>query len=117
MPSIKEIVRLLRRNQTPEEKLLWAFLRDRKFNGKKFRRQYPIIYTERQYKKHFFVADFYCVEAKLIVELDGKVHDFQKEYDIQRDLIIKEFKLKVLRIKNDELKEPELVFKKIMEAM
>jgi len=49
--------------------------------------------------------------------LDGKVHDFQKEYDMQRDLIIKELNLKILRIKNEELKEPGIVLNKILESL
>ena len=115
--SIKDIVRKLRQQETKEERLLWKILRNRKINGKKFRRQYPIIYGVRQFQKHFFVADFYCADAKLIVELDGKIHDFQKEYDQQRDLIIKEFSINVLRIKNEELNDIELILQKIDDAL
>jgi very-short-patch-repair endonuclease len=57
-----EPARRLRRNQTDAERLLWFRLRDRRLEGLKFKRQVPI---ER------FVVDFFCADAKLIVELDG----------------------------------------------
>ena len=50
----------------------------------------------------------------LVVELDGKIHDFQKEKDYQRDLIIKGMGLEVLRIKNEELKNMKKVKEKII---
>ncbi|HLN52950.1 MAG TPA: endonuclease domain-containing protein, partial [Lentimicrobium sp.] len=55
----------LRQNQTDAESILWSKLRNRKCNGMKFRRQHPIL---------SFVADYYCHEKKLIVEVDGSVH-------------------------------------------
>ena len=55
------------------------------------------------YGFNYFIADFYCAEKKLIIELDGKIHDEQKEYDENRDRILKEMKLKVIRFKNHEL--------------
>jgi leucyl-tRNA synthetase len=111
--QIIQLARELRRNQTPEEKLLWANLRNRKFHGKKFLRQHPLIYGTYKNNPRFFVADFYCAEAKLVIELDGKIHDFQKDYDEQRDLIIKEMGIKVLRIKNEEMSNVEEVLRKI----
>jgi len=117
MGSITDIVRKLRSQQTPAEKKLWQILRNRQFNGKKFKRQQPIIYSERQSTKHFFVPDFYCHEAKLVIELDGKIHDFQKDYDKERDFIIKEFGLMILRIKNEELEELDKVLNKIAHAI
>jgi very-short-patch-repair endonuclease len=117
MGSITDLVRKLRSQQTPEEKQLWNLLRNRQFKGKKFKRQQPIIYRVVQTKKHFFIPDFYCHEGKLVIELDGKIHDFQKDYDQERDLIIKELGLKVLRIKNEELKNPETVMNKILDAL
>ncbi len=56
----------LKRSMTEVEKILWKELRNRKLNGHKFRRQHPIGQ---------FIADFYCHEAKLVVEVDGEVHD------------------------------------------
>ena len=72
--SSKENARRLRRDQTEEEKQLWRALRGRQFAGFKFRRQH----TSGEY-----ILDFYCVEAKLAVELDGFQHGLPEE--IQRD--------------------------------
>jgi very-short-patch-repair endonuclease len=65
---------ILRKTPTPSENILWQVLRNRKLDGKKFVRQFPIIF-EYQGRKRFFVADFYCHEAKLIIELDGKIQE------------------------------------------
>ena len=110
---ITQLARKLRKNQTASEKVLWGELRNRKLAGFKFLRQHPIIY-EYYKKPYFFIADFYCAERVLVVELDGKIHDFQKEKDYQRDLIIKGMGLEVLRIKNEELENIELVKEKIV---
>jgi leucyl-tRNA synthetase len=113
---IKSHVRSLRQNQTESEEIVWKLLRNRKFGGKKFLRQHPIIYS--YYKRPlYFVADFYCAEHKLIIEIDGGVHEFQKEYDEQRDFVMKQKGLKVLRIKNEELNNLEKVMEKILQAM
>ena len=53
----------------------------------------------------------------MVIELDGKIHDYQKEYDEQRDMVIKELNLNVLRILNSELKEPKAVLDKISKAI
>jgi len=65
-----EFARKLRREQTEVERKLWHALRDRRFDGIKFRRQQPI---------GSYVADFVCFEAKLVIELDGSKHAFQKK--------------------------------------
>jgi very-short-patch-repair endonuclease len=112
---VLKIVRELRKNQTPEEELLWNELRNRKLNGIKFFRQHPITYGF--YKSYlFFVADFYCAEHKFIIELDGKYHEHQKEKDQSREEAIKEKGLRVLRIKNEEMKSIEKVKEKILET-
>ncbi len=105
--------RNLRKNMTPEEKLLWANLRNRRLLGLKFLRQHPIVYETINYKPLYFIADFYCAEKRLIIEVDGKIHDFQKDYDERRDEILSNAGLKVLRIKNEELEEVSLVLQKI----
>lgn len=98
---------------TPEEKLLWANLRNRKFKGLKFLRQHPIVYDRINFKPLYFIADFYCAEKKIVIELDGKIHDFQKDYDDRRDKIVSNSGLTVLRIKNEEMEDVSLVLKKI----
>lgn len=116
--QIKEICRSLRQNQTPSEKLLWENFRNRKFNGMKFNRQYPIIYETTYTNEHFFfVADFYCFEKKLVIELDGPIHNFQKEKDYNRDKVIEGLGLKVLRIQNEELGNLEMVKLKILNIL
>lgn len=98
----KGLARSLRRNQTREEEILWQKLRNRKLSGFKFLRQHPIPYNEGD-KRFFFIADFYCHSKKLVVEVDGKIHDLQADYDEQRDLIMREMELVVMRITNDEV--------------
>ena len=98
---------------TPEETKLWQRLRARRFYGYKFLRQHPIVYQLHQNKPDFFIADFYCASQKLVIELDGKIHDFQKEYDQNRDSILNGLGMRVLRIKNDELEHMNKVLEKI----
>lgn len=113
---IKSHVRELRQNQTQSEEIIWEMVRNRKLEGKKFLRQHPIVYSF--YKTPlYFVADFYCAENKLILEIDGAIHKLQEEYDLQRDFVLKQKGLSVLRIKNEELKDPEKVRKKILLAL
>lgn len=111
--TIQQLCRELRKNQTPSEKIVWETLRNRKFEGLKFTRQYPIIYNTVGLKPLFFIADFYCHEKKLVIEIDGKIHDFQKDYDTNRDKVLNELGLIVLRIKNEELGNLDSVLKKI----
>jgi len=86
--------RRLRREQTPFEAVLWATLRDRQLEGYKFRRQHPIPP---------FVADFACPSAKLVVELDGRVHDESVERDANRDAVLEEQGWQVVRFSNVQL--------------
>jgi very-short-patch-repair endonuclease len=77
-----------RRNMTPPEVKLWALLR-RSPGGVGFRRQHPV---------GPYVADFYCPAAKLVIEIDGLIHDFTVERDGARDEYIRSLGLSVLRI-------------------
>lgn len=86
--------RPLRREMTPAERTLWAVIRGRKLGGFKFRRQQPI---------DGYIADFFCAEAGLVLELDGAVHADQVEYDAHRDRVIAARRLTVLRIPNDRI--------------
>lgn len=69
------------------------------------------------YQKHFFIADFYCAEKKLVLELDGKYHKYQQQYDQHRDKVISALGIDVLRIKNEELKNIDLVKQKILQRL
>ena len=86
--------RRLRRASTPCEVTLWKLLRDRQLEGFKFRRQHPI-------GRYF--ADFACASAMIVVELDGRIHDDQLEYDAMRDQYIELVGWKVLRFSNHDL--------------
>ncbi|MFH1942165.1 MAG: endonuclease domain-containing protein, partial [bacterium] len=97
-------VRDLRKNQTKSEAIFWQAVRNRKLKGKKFFRQYPIRF-EMDGRRRFFVADFYCHEMKLVVEIDGKIHQRQKEYDQLRTYLIDALGMKIIRIKNEEIEE------------
>ena len=96
-PSVFEKANELRKNMTETEKILWCALRRKNLKGYRFRRQHPI---DR------FIVDFYCHKAKLVVEVDGKIHNKvqQKEYDVGRSVELEKFGLKVIRFTNDEVK-------------
>jgi very-short-patch-repair endonuclease len=85
----------LRHHMTPEEDILWQQLRRNQLNGLHFRRQQII---------EGFIVDLYCHAAGLIVEVDGPVHDEQVEYDEERDRILAARGLRILRIKNAEIR-------------
>jgi len=111
--EIKKHVRELRLNMTGEEKLLWNEIRNRKLSGLKFLRQQPIIYKGDLTRLHYFVADFYCAEKKAVIEIDGPIHETNKDYDEFRDSELENLGFKVLRIKNEELVNIKIVLKKI----
>ena len=88
--------RRLRQQQTPAEKKLWDYLRNRKFKSLKFRCQHPI---DR------YIVDFICMEKMLVVEVDGGIHQEagQREYDNERTKDFKGYGLKVIRFTNEEV--------------
>ncbi|MBK7381023.1 MAG: endonuclease domain-containing protein [Ignavibacteriales bacterium] len=98
----KVVCRDLRKRSTKSEKILWEQLRNRQLLNKKFYRQYPIFY-DLTGRESFFVADFYCYEEKLIIELDGEYHKYRLTEDIDRTLILNNLGLKVIRFKNNEV--------------
>jgi very-short-patch-repair endonuclease len=111
--QIKKFARRLRNNPTPSEALLWKYLKEDRLYNRRFLRQHPIIY-ESIYQEHFFyIPDFYCASCKLIVELDGRIHDYQADRDRHRDEILHHYGLTVVRIKNEELHDIEKVLEKI----
>jgi len=110
--KINAVARQLRQQQTESERILWGILRDRRIFGKKFLRQHPIIY-DVYLRPYYFIADFYCAETGLVIELDGSIHDYQVDYDESRTMVLKQKGLKVLRIKNEELDDINKVIEKI----
>jgi very-short-patch-repair endonuclease len=112
-PTPIKRARELRQRMTGAEALLWINLRNRKFHHLKFLRQHPIIYDMNNNKPLYFIADFYCSEKNLVIEIDGKIHDFQKEEDEYREEILKSLKLSMLRIQNEEVDNVSSVLDKI----
>ena len=109
----KNTSRDLRKRSTESEKIFWNYVRDRKFCNRKFYRQYPIFY-DLTGKESFFVADFYCHEEKLIIELDGPIHNYKLAEDKTRTKILNLLGLKSLRFKNKEIEESiEIVLERI----
>ena len=100
----KQLCRDLRKRQTKAEKIFWEAVRNRRFMGLKFYRQYP-IFVDVDGRETFFIADFFCFEKKLVVEIDGKIHDYQKDYDALRTEIINRKGIDVIRFKNEEIEK------------
>src|SRR5450631_2286035 len=92
-----ERVRQLRKVDTWAEKLVWSWLRDRRFSGYKFRRQHPL---------GGYCLDFFCEEAELNVELDGSQHGFpdQRKHDKEREKFLQSRGIVTLRFWNSHLR-------------
>ncbi len=92
---IFENAKSMRKNMTDAENVLWGYLRA-KPNGLKFRRQHPL---------GIYIADFYCHKLKLVIELDGSVHDNEevKKNDALRQKLIEEDGLNLIRFTNKEV--------------
>ena len=86
----------LRRNATAAERLLWERLRNKQLDNYKFRRQHPVS---------LYIADFYCHQLKLVIELDGEYHlsEQQKQKDSERTAALASNGLHVLRFSNHEV--------------
>ncbi len=97
-PSLKIRRQELRSTMTPAEIRLWQAIKQRQFNGLKFRRQHSV---------GPYIVDFYCPSAKLVIELDGAVHDSESawQYDKHRTALITSFGLRVLRFENRAVME------------
>ena len=97
-PYLKETRRILRSNLTTSEAVLWKYLQKQQLDGRKFRRQHSI---------ENYIVDFYCASEKLIIEVDGSIHDNlgQANADFIRDKRLNELGFHVLRIENDLIME------------
>ena len=93
--TIFQYAELSRKNLTETEKIVWEKLCKKQL-GVKIRRQHPI------WK---YVADYYCHEIKLVIEIDGGIHlrRENKECDINREVTLKEFGIEIIRFTNDEI--------------
>ena len=105
----KRFARELRKGQTDAERRLWWLLRNRQLDGRKFRRQVPI---------GDYIVDFACIEAKLIIELDGGQHSETRSYDEKRTKQLEENGFVVLRFwNNDVLTNSEGVVEEILRML
>ncbi len=105
------LARKLRRRQTTAEEVLWDCLRDRRLAGSKFRRQHPL---------GRYIADFYCHETRLVIELQGNIHQnpTQIEYDAIRQNILEEAGIQLLIFHNDEVFQSlERVITQILDSL
>ena len=103
-----ERARRLREAPTHAEAFLWEKLRKKQVGGLKFRRQHII---------HACIVDFYCPQAKLVIEVDGSIHDEQEEYDHERDAVLESLGFAVTRFRNEEITgEIEMVLATIYDA-
>ncbi len=107
--KLKPLVRRMRRELTNAEDRLWQRLRRKQVLGFKFRRQHAI---DR------FIVDFYCAEARLVVEIDGPIHQYSPEQDTLREQLLTSLGLRVLRFTNEQVLGPlDAVIEEIMEAL
>jgi very-short-patch-repair endonuclease len=99
----------LRRSMTRAERVLWGFLRDGQLHGWQFRRQ------------HLFgnyILDFVCIEARLVIEVDGGQHAEQSEADAMRTIFLNEAGFQVIRFWNNQvLGETEAVLDRVLLAL
>ena len=88
MNAKTQFAKELRKDQTKAEEIVWKEIRNRKFLGLRFKRQFII---------EGFIVDFYCDEFALAIEIDGRIHEKQKEYDAWRQKIIESITCDLLK--------------------
>ena len=91
-----KLAQTMLKDMTAPEKKLWLKLKNKQIDGLRFRRQHPI---------GRYIADFYCHELKLVIELDGAIHDDRKEYDENRDAFLKAGGYSLLRFSNNSIED------------
>jgi very-short-patch-repair endonuclease len=89
MQMITQLCRDLRKRETEAEKVLWTLLRNRRFSGYKFLRQHAICTDGILGRRLYYIPDFYCHKAKLVVEADGPIHLLKQDYDKNRDEVLR----------------------------
>jgi len=95
-PDVFKKAKQLQKDETEAEKLLWNRLNKNQMMGLQFRRQHPI---------NRFIADFYCARIKLVIEVDGSIHELPENeaYDIGRSEILNDFGIIVIRFSNEQI--------------
>ena len=92
-PDSRQVARLLRKQATFSERLLWSRLRRRQL-GVRFLRQQPIA---------AYIVDFYCPQFELAIEIDGRSHDGTGNADNERQRVLEQMGVRFLRFTNDEV--------------
>ena len=92
--ALKPRARQMRHEPTPAEQRLWERIRNRQIGGAKFRRQYAV---------GRYIVDFVCLEQRLIIEVDGGIHDRQQDYDEARQSRLESTGFRVIRFSNGEI--------------
>jgi very-short-patch-repair endonuclease len=106
---VLRFARDLRKNPTDPERVLWNRLRRRQLAGFKFRRQHSV---------GPYICDFACVEASIVVELDGSQHVERSDYDFRRDAFLRSRGFRILRFWNkDVLSHTEAILETVYEAL
>jgi very-short-patch-repair endonuclease len=97
-PPIFKMAKELRKEETEAEKMLWKKLNKKQIMGLHFRRQHPI---------NMFIADFYCAKIKLVIEIDGSIHEIPEyqQHDTGRSEILNDFGITVIRFTNEQVLE------------
>jgi len=93
-PELHQLARKMRENPTPAEAALWAALSGKKMRGLRFRFQHPAVQC---------ILNFYCASHKLVLEVDGRVHDRRAEEDAARTELLEAYHCRVLRCRNEEV--------------
>jgi very-short-patch-repair endonuclease len=109
--ALRDIRKELRNKSTSAEIAFWNLVKNRKIEGRKFRRQHSI---------DNFIVDFYCPSAKLIIELDGDYHGeyFRISEDLKRDEYLEKLGYMVLRFENRFIfKDPEFIIKEVVKKL
>jgi very-short-patch-repair endonuclease len=86
----------MRHEPVTAKRMFWRYIRDRRLGGFKFRRQHPT---------GPYIVDHVCLEKKVVVELDGSIHENQVEYDVARDRKLESQGYRVLRFDNYDVSE------------
>ena len=100
---VHDFARELRKKQTEAEIYFWQKVRKKRILNSAFLRQKVIEHAEILGKRSFFIVDFYCSKKRLIVEIDGDVHNEQIEYDKIREATLIEMGFSIIRFLNHEV--------------
>ena len=100
---IRFLAREMRKNSTEAEKYFWSKVRNRKLLGLKWNRQYVIECRRGLIGKKYYIADLHCHSLKLVVEIDGQIHETQETEDLMRTDELNTFGFQVLRFSNNQV--------------